>query len=124
MFKELSNVTLRIPPGGLCSLELVINGPTSPPPPPPPPTFLYTKVGRGALIGTPATLGSIRVGPVPITKPQSLLMKRGGGQKTTLTLSPPLLSHYVEVCLFHESLECSSLFSALGDLFVLCRVYV
>ncbi|KAI9520449.1 hypothetical protein NQZ68_017150 [Dissostichus eleginoides] len=50
-FKELSNVTLHFPPGGLCSLELVINGPTLP---------SSTTVRRGALIGTPKTLGSIR----------------------------------------------------------------
>ncbi|KAL3047871.1 hypothetical protein OYC64_021937 [Pagothenia borchgrevinki] len=48
---ELSNVTLHFPPGGLCSLELVINGPTLP---------SSTTVRRGALIGTPKTLGSIR----------------------------------------------------------------
>lgn len=46
---ELNNATHHFPQGSLCSLELVINGLTSPP------TFLYTKEGRGAVIGTPTT---------------------------------------------------------------------
>lgn len=117
MLKELSNVTLRIPQGGLCSLELVINGPT--------PTTHFPLQRRGAWCCDwhASNLGSIRVGlrarchgGLPITKPQSfiqssprqvsVLMRGGGGHP------PP--SH-VEVWLFHESLECSSVFSALGD---------
>lgn len=47
--KELSNATLRIPPGGLCSLELVINVLT------PATHFPPHQRGRGAVIGMPAT---------------------------------------------------------------------
>lgn len=70
--------------------------------PPTPPTFLFTKEGRGAVIGTPATQAAsvwgLRVccrGVLPITKPRSLLPSGGwkamvGKPIFTLTPTPTL----------------------------------
>lgn len=103
---ELTNAALNFPRGGLCSPELVINGPT------PTPTFLCTKEGRGALIGMPAILAaSVRVTGVRrcADLPPTLMV---------LTVSEPPLPPRtgVEVWLLHVSLECSSLFGTLGGL--------
>lgn len=49
---ELNDAAVNLPRGGLCSIELVINGPT------PTPTFLPTTEGRGTVSATPVTLAA------------------------------------------------------------------
>lgn len=91
--------------------------------PPPPPTFLYSEEGRGAVIGTPATWAASVWGselaamaacqsPSPNRSFSPAHVKCQFWWEEGVGTPPP--SH-VEVWLFHESLECSSVFSALGD---------
>lgn len=98
-FMELNNVTLHLPQGGLCSLELVINGPTPPPPCHP----LSSSTQRGVV----PWLACHQLRQCPCGALSSLLCWLANHQAPVfLTKNPPL----------HESLECSSLFSALGGL--------
>lgn len=104
---ELTNAALNFPRGGLCSPELVINGPT------PPPTFLCTKEGRGALIGTPAILAaSVRM--TVVRRCADLPPNPDVSYHVRPPPLPPCTG--VEVWLLHVSLECSSLFGTLGGL--------
>lgn len=89
LFGELSNVTLRIPQGGLCSLELMINGstPTTHFPLCAPERGVVQRLAQQQIWQHRCGLKARSGGRLPITKPQpllqshtSVLMKSCGGR--------------------------------------------